>query len=50
MTVDELIGELLQVKDRHLPVFIYNVEDNDIHKIHFVDILNDRVDLNTDIK
>lgn len=45
-TVQDLINELRFVADKNKPIFIYD-EDGEILTIKSIDMLSDRVDLNT---
>lgn len=44
MTVAELIKELEKVENKNIMVYAY--DENDIREIEFVDVLDDRIDLN----
>ena len=47
MTVAQLIGILMNVENKNLPVFIYNPETSDLHDIADIDYdMTDRVDIN----
>ena len=47
MTVAELIGILMNVENKNLPVFIYNGETADLYDIADIDYnMTDRVDIN----
>ena len=47
MTVAQLIGILMNVENKNLPIFIYNPETSDLHDVGEVDFeLSDRIDIN----
>ena len=50
MTVNELIEKLQKVKNRELPVMIFNQSDDDRHEILLVDNLDISVDINIETK
>lgn len=48
-TVQELIDELTEIKDKTKPVFIYDSSNSEIYPVHSVDnTISDRVDINID--